>query len=468
MGYAMASDDRSEPNGMSIKTISQPMFEALCFMRRPAIKIIGEEREWYSDDKENVLGVVIFDRPDEDWLYVILVRDEAARFRAIDQEINCKTDFEARNALHKKMKEYSQAGKSVFPQGLERKHRKTFLIFKPIAPRDKLHPFFLALAESKGYSPAREIITEIAYTFEDPNRHYIQQFQTTEFYARLWELYLYAVLHELDFEIDRIHKAPDYLCSKFGKTVIIEATTANSIQTKNGVAVSDLRGTELEDFIAINFGSSLCSKLQKRYWEQEHVKGHPFVLAIADLRRTEDVGYCAPWLMQYLYGLRQREENGVFSYTSIKEHIGHKTIPSGFFSQSDVENISAILFSDSGTISKFNRMGKIAGFGDSSVIMVRVGERYPARNSEAPEPFRVLVEEPYKETWAEGIWIFHNPNAKIPLVRELFPDVAHVYLENGKFNIYLADAFPTRSKTLIFSTEDDWQKFSAKAEQQKK
>lgn len=127
---------------MGIKSLSRPRFEALCFMRHPAVKFIGEERYWYSDAEENVLGVVVFDRCDEDWLYVILGRDERARFRAIDQEINYKTDTEARNALHKKIEEYSQAGKNVFSQGLERKFQKTFLIFKPLVARSRLHPDF--------------------------------------------------------------------------------------------------------------------------------------------------------------------------------------------------------------------------------------------------------------------------------------------------------------------------------------
>jgi hypothetical protein len=451
---------------MSIKTISQPRFDALCFMRHPNSRIIGEEREWYSDDNENVLGVIIFDRPDKDWLYIVLGRDEVARFRHIDSEINYKTAAEARSALHRKIEEYCRRGESVFPKSIARKNKKTFLIFKPIAQQNMLHPFFVVLSESKGYSPAREIIKEIAYTFEDPDGNYIQQFQTSGFDARLWELYLYAALHELGFEIDRTYKAPDYVCLSLGQKVIIEATTANSMAQENLIAASKLNGRELEDFLAITFGSPLYTKLRKCYWEQERVKGHPLILAIADFRRTEDLGYCAPHLMQYLYGLHQNQENGVFTYTSIKEHtFGGKTIPSGFFNPPDVENISAILFSESGTISKFNRMGKIAGFGDPTIIMARVGERYPRRDSESPEPFRVLIEGSYRESWAEGIWIFHNPNAKVPLERELFPDAAHVFLENGGFNVYLSDAFPTWSKTLIFSSEEDRQMFNAEGEQ---
>lgn len=439
---------------MAIKSISQARFDALCFSRRPGTKFIGEEREWYADENENVLGAVTLDKTDQDWLYVVLGRDEVARFRAIDQEINYQTNAEARIAAHRKMEEYSLAGETIFPQGLEQKRRKTFLVFDPTAPKETLHPDFVVLLESKGFSPAREIIKEIAYTFEDPDGNYIQQFQTAGFDARLWELYLYATLHEMDFEMDRTYKAPDYVCSKFGQTVIIEATTVNPRQQNDAENISALKERELEDYIAVKFGSALYSKLQKRYWEKDHVEGHPFVLAVADLRKAEGGHYSAPFLMQYLYGIRQHEASGSISYSPIKEHTWGKTIPSGFFYQPDAENISAVLFSDSGTISKFNRMGKLAGFGDLSVTMARQGERYATPQSEVPEPFRVLVEPgKYKETWTEGIWIFHNPTAKVPLDRVLFPDVAHVYMEKSEIVIYLVDAFPTWSVTSIFSAE---------------
>ena len=439
---------------MAIKSISQARFDALCFSRRPGTKFFGEEREWYADENENVLGVVILDRTDQDWSYVVLGRDEVARFRAIDQAINYQTDAEARIAAHRKMEEYGLAGETIFPQGLEQKKRKTFLVFDPTAPKDTLHPDFVLLLESKGFSPAKEIIKEIAYTFEDPDGNYIQQFQTDGFDARLWELYLYATLHEMDFEMDRTYKAPDYVCSKFGQTVIIEATTVNPRQQNDAENISALRERELEDYIAVKFGSALYSKLQKRYWEKDHVKGHPFVLAVADLRKSEGGNYSAPFLVQYLYGTRQHEANGSISYSPIKEHTWGKTIPSGFFYQPDAENISAVLFSDSGTISKFNRMGKLAEFGDLSVTMVREGERYATARSEAPEPFRVLVEPgKYKETWAEGVWIFHNPTAKVPLDRVLFHDAAHVYLEERGLVTYLVDAFPTWSVTSIFSAK---------------
>jgi hypothetical protein len=41
-----------------IRPISAARFEALCFMRRPTAKLYAEEKEWYADQSENVLGIV--------------------------------------------------------------------------------------------------------------------------------------------------------------------------------------------------------------------------------------------------------------------------------------------------------------------------------------------------------------------------------------------------------------------------
>ena len=445
---------------MSIKVISRQRFEALSFMRLGRVKLISEEQEWYTDDNENVLGVVILDKPDQDWLYVILGRDEVARFRAIDQDINFKTVAEARTALTQKMEEYARAGENMFPQGLDQKNQKTFQIFEPLLSQKLLHQDFIVLAESNGYSPAREILKEIAYTFVDTDGNYIQQFQTNGFDARLWELYLYAVLHEMDYEIDRSYQAPDYMARNIVGQIVLEATTANAAPPLLDMEARKLKDIQLEDYVAIRLGSPLFSKLNKRYWDQAHVKGHPFILAVADFRRHETLSFCAPYLMHYLYGIRQNETADGGTYSPIKKHTFEgKTIPSGFFNLPDAENISAVLFSDSGTIAKFNRMGRVAGFGDPSIIMARVGERFSRRDSERPEAFRVLVDEQYQERWSEGIWIFHNPQAKHPLPMESFSDVAHVRLEKGEFQVYLNDAFPTWSKTLIFGSGADWEKY---------
>ncbi len=76
-----------------------------------------------------------------------------------------------------------------------------------------------------------------------------------------------------------------------------------------------------------------------------------------------------PAINDYLFGLRatwHKDQDGKLHIkeNAIREHRwGNKAIASGFFNQPDAEHVSAVLFSNSATLSKFNRMGKLAGFG---------------------------------------------------------------------------------------------------------
>lgn len=449
---------------MAAKTLTKPRFEALAFSRQPAIKNYCDEREWYSDQDENVLGVITWDKIDHDWGYIVLGRDERGLFRAIEVDVSLPNVETARSKLFMRLSYYTVTGEKVFPQGDETREKK-FEIFKLLVPQGQLNPNFRLLCESTGYSSAKEIIAEIAHSFEDPDGNYIQQFQTTGYDARLWELYLYAFLHEIDFVIDRRLKAPDYLCKKYGQTVFLEAFTVNSTQGNNVCEVSpetEPDRDKLANYAAIKFGSALHSKLKKRYWELEHVKGNPLIFAIADFHQPHSMLWTQPYLMEYLYGVRDRLTNtdqGLQRLaTPIPEHVhGEKRIPSAFFSQPNSENVSAVLFSNSGTISKFNRMGKLAGFGDPTVKMIRVGKRYDhGKDKLEPADFALEVDQKsYSETWSEGVSIFHNPNAKMLLDADLFPKAAHHYFQEEQLVSYLPDFFPMASITHILTFTED-------------
>ena len=112
-----------------IKPISTARFEALCFMRRPTIKLYAEEREWYSDQDGNVLGIVLLDKIDHDWSYVVLGRDELARFSAIHQDVSYLTVDKAREALHNKMLQYGLAGETDSPKASTTRGRRSFSFF---------------------------------------------------------------------------------------------------------------------------------------------------------------------------------------------------------------------------------------------------------------------------------------------------------------------------------------------------
>jgi len=178
--------------------------------------------------------------------------------------------------------------------------------------------------------------------------------------------------------------------------------------------------------MAIKFGSALTSKLSKKYWEKEHVKGGSLLFAIHDFSQPMSMVFTRSALHPYLYGYDadwEHDAKGMLQITprKIESHRwGEKVISSGFFNLPGAEYVSAVIFSNSGTISKFNRMGLHTGFGSNRVRLIREGTVLNHdRNATEPIPFQKNVrDEDYKEYWVEGLEVFHNHRAKYPIEPE--------------------------------------------------
>jgi len=110
-----------------------------------------------------------------------------------------------------------------------------------------------------------------------------------------------------------------------------------------------------------------------------------------------------------------------------------------------------VLFSNSATISKFNRMGKLAGFGDPSVSIRRVGYLHDHDpNAVRPIPFNIAVDPKcYSEDWSDGLSMYHNPCALYPIDENLFPSISHHYLEDNLLISHFSEPFVHNSYTLI-------------------
>lgn len=96
--------------------------------------------------------------------------------------------------------------------------------------------------------------------------NFIEQFQTTGFDSRIWELYLFTTLHELGFRISAEHAVPDFLIEKASNEIAIEAVTVNPSKVReepefpnNPNEIQEL----IENYMPIKYGSALYSKLQK-------------------------------------------------------------------------------------------------------------------------------------------------------------------------------------------------------------
>lgn len=337
-------------------------------------------------------------------------------------------------------------------------------LFEPVVDAKKLNRAFEYMRTSLTAEPARFMANEIFQDFRDTDGNFIEQFQTTGFDSRIFELYFYAYLSRSGYSINRDHKNPDFIVSRGGVAIAIEATTVNPTQMKDTIntrKIADLTAEELlekqNDELPIRFGGPLFSKLNKKYWELEQCRDIPMVFAIEAFHEEGSLYFSDSSLGQYLYGLRHYpdwDEDGhlVVMSKEVKEHKrGAKVIPSKFFGQPNSEHVSAVIFSNSGTYTKFCRMGYQAGYYRGNMRVVRRGCCYdPDPDATKPLEFSYEVDDPtVAESWGQGLMVFHNPHAQLPVPRGYFVDAAETYIENGQMKADVPRFHPCMSQTIF-------------------
>jgi hypothetical protein len=453
-----------------MKTLSRERFNAFVMLtRHPMAEVLAQELEWYANDDERVLAVLFRDTTDKDFCYLLLARDEVGEFRFIA----CECNFATLQFAWEKMREaLSREALKPNPGFGQDQHPKAKVdLLTPIVADEKLHPSFKILTTSRGHSSGRDIIREMIPHLEDPDGNLVEQFQTTGFDARLWELYLFAYFREERLLVSRPSPAPDFKVQRFDQVAYVEAVTTGRPEgrTSDEDLIASLPKdpaevrARLDGEIPIRFGSPLYSKLKKGYWKLHDVAKWPLVLAIADFHAKGSMIWTGTALLQYLYGTRHdfsfdAQGKLIISPLKIETHtLGKKQIPSGFFFQPEAENISAVLFSSSGTVSKFTRMGKRAGFGDPAVRIIRIGTRYKHDpNSALPMGFiHEVAPGVGSESWGEGLEVYHNPNARVPLPEGLFPSIAHHRFDNGQIRSHLPEFHPFGSITQLIVLTDE-------------
>ncbi len=125
---------------MSIRPLSRPRFEALLYRREPFAEMIIEEKEWWSNETETMIGLVGLDRTDHDFSWVALGRDETGVFRAIDLRVSLPTIEAARANLHESLIVLSATNDQEFPQGDNNRKKHEILVPHPENTLEKLHP----------------------------------------------------------------------------------------------------------------------------------------------------------------------------------------------------------------------------------------------------------------------------------------------------------------------------------------
>jgi hypothetical protein len=462
------------------KQLNAARFDIYAMGARMSYSLTAEELTYWSDNNERVLGMVFRDLVDNDFGWILLARDRVGRFRCVDVQANLSSEKYATETVRERIAAAIEDPKiDELGHQADEPNTPVDLLHVPIdADKSKLHPYFKILLEDPGRAPARAVFKEIGPWLAPSDPHFVNEFQFKQFDQRLWELYLWATFRELGFDIKQ-PEAPDFLCSDPGHSFAVEATTVGP--SKDGpLAIHPDPQTPdgMRDFLAhympMKFGSSLTSKLNKKnkagesYWERGETANKPFMLAIADFHipgSKEEPGsmtYTHSALWPYLYGHRVDWEkvDGKLVIEAVKNadhHYRGKTVPTGFFDIPGAENISAVLFSNAGTLAKFDRMGVAAGFAPQRHKYYRIGLSYdPDPNAVQGQSFmREVNDTDYKEYWSDELQIFHNPNAKHPFAETAFGGFTQHFFNGGEPRTISPSGGVIASRTLILRLVSD-------------
>jgi hypothetical protein len=292
----------------------------------------------------------------------------------------------------------------------------------------------------------RELFNQWADGFVDRDGKLVEEFQTT-FNSTFWEFYLFACFKEYGFVIDWSCPSPDFCLSAKGVDIVVEATTANSAKGKPSEWDRDFnpeelkvlrRFKELNTEAIIRLSNAILSKAKKyreAYKVLAHVKKKPFVLAVAPFEQPHfNYQYDRP-IRALLYDYYVDEDAYLANPAAypegppgfnlgIVEKDNGAEIPLGFFNDGQLSEISAVVFSCTGT------WGKLSAMSSNPATTTQVHSIWATAPRGAPEKRKCSPSE-HEESILDGLQIYHNPYADHPLAPEVFraPRVVQHYFD---------------------------------------
>lgn len=425
-----------------MKKINRERFDAFVrFARSPQAVALLHELEWFESEKHQVLATLIIDL-DQEFSGLIFAPDLDEKYRCVSWTSPSASSANALDNIKKAIESVEADFENIRVQGDESGKPTDF--FKPVVKAKRLNPSFKSLLEDRSLSAAKSMIEVMMRWHDDQDGNFVDQFQSTGFDMRIWELYLLAVFVEAGYKVSSPNPAPDFLLEGADCTFTVEATTINPsvVDGKKYHEPVPESSTDILDYannyLPIRFAGPLNFKLQKRYWDRHHVSGKPFVIAIQDFHAERSMTYSADALPKYLYGVTEEEPSNAAAGSELRPNSsenlkwGSKDFQSGFFYLPDSEHVSAVLANPAGTLSKFNRKGVQAGFGGEDVCLLHAGRRADHNKESGFSQFSEVVTQELEETWLDGMVVFHNPKALFPLPLTELNGAVHVHVgEDG-------------------------------------
>lgn len=345
----------------------------------------------------------------------------------------------------------------------------TLDLFTPRVEESKLHPYFKRILEEPSYHPLIQTIENWSKGMDGRKKEldkFIKEFQIS-FNSSFWELYLNKAFQDLGFEIDYSKESPDFhLIHPSGRVVNVEAVTSNHkyANDKNYYTKEAYKET-IESKDKSEAILKLLGKIKDKrdlflgkdgkkypYSNLTHVKGNPFVLAIAPFDTHLSHGQNNTLINQVLYGVLPPELGDIHNDSSkkIKSIVNKngKEIELGIFTNDSYKEISAIIFSNTATFGKAISQSKMSNttirstrfriFELNEFISDYVMESFGLNEIRLSETHTVITtrmpmddivfgsdvhfcdSSEHNETHLDGLHIYYYPYAEIPLDNDLF------------------------------------------------
>ena len=275
----------------------------------------------------------------------------------------------------------------------------------------------------------RAVIAQWANGFQDRDGKFVREFQTT-FNSGFWELYLFACLKTLDFQVDFRFPAPDFVITNFHNEFCIEAVIASNALGEEAEWERDAKKRpDLEavlDTAVIRLSNAIQAKYQKyllSYQTLPQVKGRPFVLAVGPFEQPYFWAQNDHAIRQVLYAYDRIGPDGKHMHRHSINKKNGAAIELGFFASPRMGDISAVIFSNTAT------MSKVVALNDDNESLIWFSTlKFNAYGKQAI--LKNYQKKEYQESVLDGLYVFHNHFAKHPLPHNYFdrPDITQAIL----------------------------------------